>query len=460
MSEDFRKPRRKEGDNIPDRLPAHSTEAEQGILGCCLLDPAQSIGILLEKKFDGDDFYDLRHRSIYEVLVAMWDDKKPIDLITVQQTLKDCHQLEGVGGVAYLASLQDATPSSSNLSYYADILREKSVIRRVLRACAETTRRAYEEIEDFPAFLDSMEKEILQAGESFINKADVKPIKDLVVEALTDIENLHASQGALTGIGTGFVDFDKMTRGLQGGQMVVIAARPSCGKTSLAMNIADSVAIDQNLPVGVFSLEMTDSALVKRMICSRARVNLRNVNDGFLSERDFPPLTNAAGKISKSKLFIDDTSGLSILELRARARRMWQQNSIKLLVIDYLQLMNGGGKYGNRQEEVSAISAGIKSLAKELDIPIVVLSQMSRDIEKDKDRKPRLSDLRESGAIEQDADIVAFLYKPTSEEDEQETDSIPVNLLIAKQREGATGDVHLVFLKNFTRFESAAKIQD
>jgi replicative DNA helicase len=268
----------------------------------------------------------------------------------------------------------------------------------------------------------------------------------------------------LTGIGTGFVDLDKMTSGLHEGEMIVIAARPSMGKTSLAMNVAEHVALEQKLPVGVFSLEMTSESLIMRMLCSRSRVNLRNIRDGFLAERDFPKLTGAAGKLANAPLFIDDTSGLSILQMRAKARRMWQQYGIKLFVVDYLQLLHSTARRAeNRQQEIADISSGIKSLAKELKVPVIVLSQLNREMEKDKNRKSRLSDLRESGSIEQDADLVGLLYKASSGDEEEspsDQDAIPVNLLVAKQRNGPTGDVHLTFLKSYTRFESAAKISN
>jgi replicative DNA helicase len=254
-----------------------------------------------------------------------------------------------------------------------------------------------------------------------------------------------------------------MTSGFHAGEMIVIAARPSMGKTSLAMNIAEHVAADERLPVGVFSLEMTADSLVLRMLCSRSRVNLRSIRDGFLAERDFPKLTGSAGKLAGAPLFIDDTPALSILQLRAKARRMAQQYGVKLFVIDYLQLLHSTSRRAeNRQQEIADISNGIKALAKELSVPVIVLSQLNRELEKDKNRKPRLSDLRESGAIEQDADLVALLYKPSGGDDDEgssmEQDAVPVNLLIAKQRNGPTGDVALTFLKAYTRFESAAKV--
>src|SRR5437660_8835670 len=301
-------------------------------------------------------------------------------------------------------------------------------------------------------------------------EAITNTIKELVHSAISTIESFHQRQGMLTGVGTGFVDLDKMTSGLHGGEMIVVAARPSMGKTSLAMNIAEHVAIDEKLPVGVFSLEMTSESLVLRMLCSRSRVNLRNVRDGFLAERDFPKLTGAAGKLANAGLFIDDSSGLSILQLRAKARRLSQQFGIKLFIVDYLQLLHSTARRAeNRQQEIADISGGIKALAKELKVPVIVLSQLNRDFEKDKSRKPNMADLRESGAIEQDADLVGLLYKadpqdPTkrkdSEDDAVDTDVVPVNLLIAKQRNGPTGDVHLVFQRSLTRFESAAKVSD
>jgi replicative DNA helicase len=289
----------------------------------------------------------------------------------------------------------------------------------------------------------------------------------LVHKAIGTIENLFTRQGVLGGIGTGFQDFDKMTDGLHGGEMIVIAARPSMGKTSLAMNIAEHIVVHQKLPVGVFSLEMTAESLMLRMLCSNARVNLRNIREGFMPESDFPKLTSSAGRLSNAPLFIDDTPALSILQMRARARRMSQQHGIKLFVVDYLQLLHSTSRRSqdNRQQEISEISSGIKALAKELKVPVIVLSQLNRELEKDKSRKPRLSDLRESGAIEQDADLVGLLYKPSAGDDDEgappeEMDGIPVNLLIAKQRNGPTGDVNLTFLKSYTRFESAAKVSE
>jgi len=345
-------------------------------------------------------------------------------------------------------------------------VQEKYLLRRMIRTCTEVVGRVYDYEGEIDVLMDEVERDILRISESRV-QSQTTTIKELVKKAINTIEDFHQRQGVLTGVGTGFKDLDKMTSGLHGGEMVVIAARPSMGKTSLAMNIAEHVSIEQRLPVGVFSLEMTSESLVLRMLCSRSRVNLRNVREGFLAERDFPKLTGSAGKLSNSPLFIDDSSALSILQLRAKARRMAQQYGIKLFVVDYLQLLHSTSRRAeNRQQEIADISSGIKSLAKELNVPVIVLSQLNREIEREKGRPPRLSDLRESGAIEQDADVVGLLYKPKLGSDDEdgsgavEEDAVPINLLIAKQRNGPTGDVSLTFLKSYTRFESAAKVTD
>ena len=449
-----------------DRLPPHSPEAEQGVLGCVMLSPNDCMGQCIEKfKSEVEVFYDLRHQTIFSALVEMYDSREAIDVITLQQRLKNKQLLEEVGGITYLAALPDTVPSSANLSFYLDIVLEKSLLRKMIHTCTDVVGRVYDYEGEVDALLDEVERDILRISESREQRQTLT-IKELVKQANTTIEDFHQRQGVLTGVGTGFADFDKMTSGLHGGEMVVIAARPSMGKTSLAMNIAEYVAIEQRLPVGVFSLEMTSESLVLRMLCSRSRVNLRNVREGFLAERDFPKLTGSAGKLANSPLFIDDSSALSILQLRAKARRMSQQYGIKLFVIDYLQLLHSTARRAeNRQQEIADISSGVKSLAKELNVPIIVLSQLNRELEREKNRKPRLSDLRESGAIEQDADVVGLLYKPSSGDEEEsataaEEDAVPVNLLIAKQRNGPTGDVNLTFLKSYTRFESAAKMSD
>jgi replicative DNA helicase len=469
---DLKKARRRK--NVPasdpvklDRLPPHSPEAEQGVLGCALLSPNECLGECVEKlKDNGQEvFYDLRHQIIYETLATMFNARDAIDVITVQQRLKDKQLLDQVGGIAYLSQLQDAVPSAANLSYYLDIVREKFLLRKMIQTCTEVVGRVYDYEGEVDALMDEVERDVLRISESRA-QSDSLTTKELVGKAIGTIENFFSRKGALTGLGTGYADLDRMTDGLHGSEMVVIAARPSMGKTSLAMNIVENVVLEQKLPAAVFSLEMSAEALVMRMMCSIARVNLRSIREGFMSEADFPKLTNAAGRLANSKLFIDDSAGLSILQLRARARRLHQMHGVKLFVVDYLQLLHSTARRSqeNRQQEISDISSGLKALAKELKVPVLVLSQLNRELERDKSRKPRLSDLRESGAIEQDADLVGLLYKPSAGEDDdgntEEADGVPVNLLIAKQRNGPTGDVNLTFLKSYTRFESAAKVSD
>ena len=457
---DLRKARNRVSDPTKlDRLPPHALESEQGVLGCCLVSPNECLNECIEK-ITPDAFYDLKHIEIFETMAAMMNLRQPIDTITLQQWLKDNGVLEQVGGIAYLAQLQDCVPSAANLSYYLDIVREKYLLRKMIKVCTETVGRIYEYEGEVDSLMDEVERDILAVRQSAQQNA-VQPVAELVDRAMVRIEECCNHKSAVTGLATGFPDLDTMTNGLQPSNMIVIAARPSVGKTSLAFNIAENIVLNQKVPVGFFSLEMTADELILRALCSCARVNSRSICSGYMRETDFPKLTSAAGKLRKSTLYIDDTGGLSIMQLRARARRMVQRHHVKLIIVDYLQLLNSQTKRAkeNRQQEISDISNGIKALAKELKIPIIILSQLNRDIEKGGWRKPRLSDIRESGAVEQDGDVIAFLYKPEGDDDTHE-DAVPITLFIAKQRNGPTGDVNLTFLKPFTRFESAAKVDE
>lgn len=445
-----------------DRLPPQSIEAEQGVLGCIFLAAHECLAECIQKfKMGHVVFYDLRHQTIYELLVEMYDRKEAIDVITAMQRLKDKQALENVGGIAYLATLPDLVPSAANLSFYLNIVLEKYLVRQLITRCSDIVGRAYEHEGTVDELLDEAERDVLAVRQE-VGMGEDTPIKEIVHGRIEQLEKIHANGGALMGLSTGFPDLDVMTTGLHGKEMIVVAARPSMGKTSLAMNIAEAVALDQKLPVGVFSQEMSKESLVMRMLMSRARVNLRNLNAGFFSERDFPKITNAAGQIANSNIHIRDVGGLSILQLRAKGRRMWQEHGIKLFVIDYLQLLHSTSRKAqtNRQVEVSEISNGIKEMANELNVPVIVLAQLNRELEKSKSKKPNMGHLRESGAIEADADLIGLLYKPEmgDEDDGREYDSVAVNLDIAKQRNGPTGTVHLTFLKTYTRFESAAKI--
>ena len=488
-----------------DRLPPHDLQMEMGVLGCIMLSPNESLSICIEKLGSGvsglgsggahaarataktqdsaaEAFYDLRHQTIYATLVGMFNDRKPIDLITLQQALKDQRDtgsmnagggspLEQIGGIAYLNQLQDSVPSAANLSYYLEIVKEKFLLRKMIQTCSGVVGRIYDYEGEVDELLDEVEKEVMRVGADRVGGGGITPIKELVNAGIVTIENFFNRKGEVTGLTTGFPDLDRLTDGLHGGEMIVIGARPSMGKTSFACNIAEHVALGNGEsggghPVGIFSLEMSAESLVLRMLCSVARVNLRQIRDGFMTENDFPKLMSASNRLTNSKLFIDATAGLSILQLRARARRLAQQHGIKLFVIDYLQLLHSTAKrsYENRQAEIAEISSGIKALAKELNVPVIVLAQLNREIEKEKNRKPRMADLRESGSIEQDADLVGLLYRPAAGGDDDEPDDeaagAAVNLLICKQRNGPTGEVNLTFLKPYTRFESAARFSN
>lgn len=448
-----------------DRLPPHDIEAEQGVLGCILLNPAMCVPLCVEQFGTGEVFYDLRHQTIYAAAVTVFDRLNGVDSITLGADLKGRNLLEQVGGVGYLSRLPDMVPTAFRINDYIFIVRQKFLLRGMIRACTNAVGTCYEGLGEAETVLDAVEKDVLAVRQSVSTGNETKTARSLVGGAVDKIEAMNQNRGMLTGLATGFPDFDRLTLGLQAGEMIVIAARPSLGKTSIGMNIAEHVAVDLQMPVGVFSLEMTAEALMLRMVSSRSRVSLRRVQAEGLYESDYPRITSATGKLHKAPLFIDDSSGLSIIRLRAKARRMFQLHGIKLFVVDYLQLLNASGgskRHDSRQAEVTEISSGLKELAKELKVPVLVLSQLNRELEKEKNRKPRLSDIRESGSVEQDGDLIGLLYRPKRDEPEDDdAEAVPVNLLIAKQRNGPAGvDVRFTFLKHLTRFESAARISN
>src|SRR5437870_4025612 len=401
------------------RTPPHSVEAEQGVLGSMLISPRETIAECVEK-INEEYFYVPAHQSIYNVLVDLWNAGQAIDLITFTQVLRDRNLLESVGGAGFVTSLFTFVPTAANVQYYLDIVRDKYILREIIAAATESVRRAYEEQDEVNNLLDEVEQRIFAVGEDRF-KGQMLSMKEQVMSTLESIEKLFENKGAITGVSTGFRDLDKLTSGLHSSEMIVIAARPSMGKTALAMNIAEHAAIEVKLPVAIFSLEMSAQQLVQRMLCSRARVNLAKTRDGFLAEADFPKLTHAASKLAEAKIFIDDTAGLTILELRAKARRLKAQHDVRLIIVDYLQLLRSTSRRAqdNRQLEISEISAGLKGLAKELKIPIIVVAQLNRQPEQRSGGKPRLSDLRESGSIEQDADLVGLLVRPEIYEEDE-----------------------------------------
>jgi replicative DNA helicase len=445
-------------------LLPQSPDAEKGVLSSFLIAPREIGGLCAEKQITKEHFFIPGHALIYETLLAMWDRNEPVDFITLTQILRDRGQLDQCGGAAFVTDLFTFLPTAANAPYYVEILQEKYTLREVIKICTEFAARGYDEQDDVAGLLDRVETEVFKIAQDRF-KDRVANMKQLVVQAIGAIEELYSRRGAITGLSTGLPDFDKMTDGLHGAEMIVIAARPSMGKTALAMNIAEHIAVDLKKAVAVFSLEMSSQQLVQRLLCSRARVNLGRVRDGFLSERDFPALQTAASKLAESRFFIDDTSGLSILELRAKARRLKSQHDIQAIFIDYLQLLRSSTKRAqeNRQIEIAEISSGLKALAKELNIPVVVLAQLNRNPEQrtgDAKGRPRLSDLRESGSIEQDADLVGLLVREeyyADSDEEKEAAQGKATLIIAKQRNGPVGDVPLTFLKEFTRFETRAR---
>jgi replicative DNA helicase len=449
---------------LPDALRPlpQSIDAEKALLGSIL----HSAGVLDDctAEMEASHFHLPAHQKIFDLLVEMRNAGKPIDLVSVTQVLEDRRMLDEVGGAMGVTDLFTFVPTAVNADYYREIVKEKFLLRRVVSVCTEYVARAHEEQGDVKILLDEVESRVLEIGEERFRSA-LPSMKQMVNEAIDGIEKIAATRGAITGLPTGFAALDRMTNGMHEGEMIVIAARPSMGKTALAMNIAEHAAIDCGKPVAVFSLEMSAQQLVQRLLCSRARVNGKALREGFINNATMNSLIGTAGQLTKAKMFIDDTPGLSILELRAKARRLRNREKIELVVIDYLQLLRSNSRRAqeNRQIEIQEISYGIKALAKELKIPVIVLAQLNRNPEQRTGAgagRPRLSDLRESGTIEQDADVVGLLIRDKyyAEDDEAKKEAAgKATLIIAKQRNGPTGDVPLTFLEEFTRFEERAE---
>lgn len=445
-------------DDAVSELPPHSPEAEQGVLGCILLSPEDCLPVCITSLKGGVQmFYELRHQIIYDACVTLWDQQKKIDLIVLHQVLKDSGKLDGIGGLAYLASIPDMVPSAANLEHYIEILREKYIRRQMLSASAKIAQSSRDATAKVMDALSDASNVVQKVADAAITKAESHPVKNLIGPAIEHIEELL--KGGKVTISTGFPDLDELTWGLQPGEMAVLAARPSVGKTALAMNIGEHLSMN-GISVGVFSLEMSKESLIQRLLCARARINHHDIRKGMLSADDQSKLMKAATDLTKAKLHIDDSSGLSILELRARARRMFQQLGCRVFIIDYLQLMTARVRGAdNRQNEVALISSGIKGLAKELQVPVLVLSQLSRKMEdRGNNSEPKLSDLRESGSIEQDADMVILMHKLKDKNEQHESSAtLQVQATVAKNRNGPTGKINLLFLKYCTRFESIAK---
>jgi len=445
-----------------ERVLPNSMDAEMAVLGAMLLSPLEA-GSQAQERLTPEYFYYAAHQVIYREIVELLNAMQAVDNVTLTQRLQDKNLIEEIGGPAYLADLIGHVPTAANIEHYLDIVEEKYILRRLISAAHDVITRSFEEQDDVKSWVDEVEKSLFEITAERASKGALH-VKEIIKGAMHSIEQVLDSHG-MTGLATGFRDLDHLTGGLHPGNVFVIAARPSMGKTSLAMNIAENIAIDYGKPVGVFSLEMSAEELVKRMLCSRGEVNLRSFSGGFINkDRDFGRLTTAASALMNAPLFIDDTAGLTIHQIRARARRMKLQHDIQLVVIDYMQLMRAPSRRaeGSRQVEIADISGGVKALAKELKVPIIVLSQLNRQPEQREEGKPKLSDLRESGSIEQDADIVGLLVRPevyADDEDERRDKKGKATLIIAKQRNGPTGDVNLTFRNEYTRFENAARVE-
>lgn len=457
-------------DIMTDNLPPQNIEAEQAVLGAIFLN-TDALADAMEY-VEADDFYRRAHQILFQAMVDLNNDGEAIDVLTVQNYLTTNNQLDDVGGVAYIAELATSVPTAANAGYYAKIVEEKSMLRRLISTATNIITQANNGDDDVPSLLDSAERQIMDVSERR-NRSGFREIKDVLNETLSDIDRLSQQSEDITGLPTGYREFDKMTAGLQPDNLIILAARPAVGKTAFALNIAQNVATSTDTSVAIFSLEMSAESLVNRMLCAEGSINANHLRTGQLDEGEWQNLIVAMGALSNTSIFIDDTPGIKMAEIRAKCRRLTKEKgNLGLVVIDYLQLIEGSNKE-SRQQEVSEISRQLKKLAKELSVPILALSQLSRGVEQRQDKRPVLSDIRESGSIEQDADIVAFLYRDDyyergeskSEEDGDDQDSLnqdvgEVELIIEKNRAGARGTVKLLFIKSYNKFSNISYAQE
>lgn len=432
------------------KVPPQNLDAEESVLGGVLLD-----GTALDRVVEVmgvDDFYREAHRKIFRAMLSLSEKREPIDLITLTDSLRGRSELQDIGGATYLAELVDRVPSAANIANYARIVREKAVMRSLIRVSTDITERCYGGQDNIEAFLDEAERLIFDVSEQRIRPAFYK-VGDMMMDTIKTVEQLYERKELVTGVPTGFLDLDRMTAGLQPADLVIIGARPSMGKTSFVLNIAQHVALHHKAAVGVYSLEMSKEQLVQRLLCSEARVDLAKVRTGYLGERDFPRLAMAASRLSETQIFIDDTPAQNVLEMRAKSRRLKREADVGLIIVDYLQLMRGMAMEENRTQELSEISRSLKALAKELKVPIVALSQLNRQVEMRSDKRPVMSDIRESGSIEQDADVIMFIYRDEMYNADSQ-DEGTAEIIVSKQRNGPTGTVRLAFRREYTRFEN------
>jgi len=434
------------------KIPPQNIEAEQSVLGSMLLSRDAIIDV--SEILKAEDFYKESHKKLFDVMMEMFEKDIPVDLVTVVDELRKRNMLEAIGGIDYIASLSSNVITTANVSYYAKLIKEKATLRRLIEASSEIMELSYEG-DDVETVLDIAEQKIFDIAQGR-NTTNFSPIKDVLMNTFYKIEELYKNKGQLTGIPSGFPDLDLKTAGFQPSDFILVAARPSMGKTSFALNIAQNAALLTGLPVAIFSLEMSKEQLVNRLICSTANIDSQKLRTGNLDEDDWMKLAAAMTPLSKAPIYIDDTPGIGVMDIRAKCRRLKLEKGLGLVMIDYLQLMQGRGKAENRQQEISEISRSLKSLARELNVPVITLSQLSRAPESRSDHRPILSDLRESGAIEQDADIVMFLYRDDYYHRDSEKKNI-AEVIIAKHRNGPTGTVELLWLAQYTKFVSLDK---
>jgi replicative DNA helicase len=444
-----------EADFSSHKLPPQHIEAEQSILGGILIEN-EAINRVTEI-LDADDFYRDTHRKIFNALINLSERDEPADLITLTNELRKIDQLDSIGGASYLASLIDSVPTAANIQYYARIVKEKAILRKLIQTSTEIITQSYEDRGDVEGFLDEAERAIFDISEKRV-RPSFYPIREIVKESFVTIEKLFKKKEAVTGVPSGFKELDRMTAGFQPSDLIIIAGRPSMGKTAFCLDVVEYAAIYNKIPAAIFSLEMSKEQLVIRMLCSQAHVEGTRLRTGYLNESDWPKLTIAAGSLSESPIYIDDTAALSVLELRAKARRLKSDHGLGMVIVDYLQLMKGRSRVESRQQEISEISRSLKALAKELNIPVIAVSQLSRKTEERTGNRPQLSDLRESGAIEQDADLILFIYRDeVYNRSEDNPNRGKAEVIIGKQRNGPIGKIDLAFLDKFTTFKDLYK---
>ncbi len=439
------------------KVPPHDTEAEQAVIGSMLTDKDAIISAIEVLK--EEDFYREDNKTIYEAILNLYNRAEPVDIITLKAELSSMGKLEAIGGLEYLAELPDKVPTTSNVDKYIKIVEEKSLLRSLIKTANDIIKLGYDETQDVEFLMDQAEKKIFDTIQSR-NQKGYSSIKDILVDTFTQLEQLYNQKQHITGVPTGFADLDYKTAGMHGSELILVAARPAMGKSAFALNIATYAATRGNAPVAIFSLEMSKEQMVNRILCSEAMVDSNKVRTGKIDDEEWGKLADASGILSESKIFIDDTPGISIMEIRAKCRKLKLEQNIGLVVIDYLQLIQGSGKRGaSREQEISEISRSLKILAKEINVPVIALSQLSRAVEQRPDHRPMLSDLRESGAIEQDADIVMFLYRDDYYNEESEKKNI-AEVILAKHRAGSTGTVELLWLASYTKFANIERYRE